>query len=180
MYVSSYKIVSECMHVFDFSLVRPNYYNHILKMDFTLPRKYQSHLFRKMQSIFLFFSFRTISRYAIYRGTIFLKHVGFCYLSSYSYHNFPMVLMFGNFHVTFCKIARKYAFIEIKYSDYLFCAATDMNVVVWMGKYYVTEQLQWKNDENYLKESQKKCIYGMKYITNSDWWWSVIYLNAKQ
>lgn len=78
-----------------------------------------------------FFSFRTISRYAIYRGTIFLKHAGFCYISSYSYHNFPMVLMFGNFHVTLWKIARKYASIEIKYSDYLFCAAaTGMNTVV--------------------------------------------------
>lgn len=126
-----------------------------------------------------FFSFRTISRYAIYRGTIFSKHIGFCYLSSYSYHNFPMVLMFGNFHVTLWKIARKNASIEIKYSDYLFCAAaTGMNMVVWMGKYYVTEQLQWKNDENNLKESQKKCIYGMKYITNSDWW-SVIWFECK-
>lgn len=28
-----------------------------------------------------------------------------------------------------------------------------------MGKYYVTEQLQWKNDENYLKESQKLYLW---------------------
>lgn len=108
-----------------------------------------------------FFSFRTISRYAIYRGTIFFKDIDFCCISSYSYHNFPMVLIFGNFHVTLCKIARKYVSIEIKYSDYLFCAAaaTGMNMVVWMGKYYVTEQLQWKNDENYLKESQKLYLW---------------------
>lgn len=175
--ISSYKIVSECMHVFDFSLARPNYYNHILKMDFTLPRKYQSHLFRKMQSIFVFFSnYFTICDLL---WNYFFKDIGFCYISSYSYHNFPMVLMFGNFRVTLYKIARKYASIEIKYSDYLFCAAaTGMNMVVWMGKYYVTEQLQWKNDENNLKESQKKCIYGMKYITNSDWW-SVIWFECK-
>lgn len=127
-----------------------------------------------------FFSFRTISRYAIYRGTIFFKDIGFCCISSYSYHNFPMVLMFGNFHVTLCKMHENMFLLKLNIVITCFVL---LPPPVWIW-WYEWGNIILQNNCNgrmmkTISKNLKNCIYGIKYITNSDWW-LVIHLNAKQ